>query len=272
MELKHPRILTGLTLVLALFLAIASFYGAFVPATYSRDSVSMGTQGAGQDVFDLFVVVPLLVTALVFTLRGNLIALMVLGGSVFFVLYSYILYAFGVHFNGLFLVYCTVLGTSLYGFLVCITELNELQVQRWLGERAPIRSIGIFFLVVAVIFYLLWFKDVVPAILTDTIPTTVADNDLLVNPVHVLDIAVALPGLIVTAILLLRKHPLGYVFTPVYLIFIILIALALVAMVVALKKKGIAEDFSIAWIFILLALLGGGLLFQYFRAIGVKSI
>ena len=245
MELKYSRLLTPLTLVMTLFLAIASYYGAFMPDTYARDSASMGTQGMGQDAFDLFVVVPLLLVSLAFTLRGNRVALMALAGTFFYVLYSFFIYAFGVHFNNLFLVYCTILGTSLYLFLLCVMELNHQQIHRWFGEKTPVRSTAIYFIVVATLFYMLWLKDVIPAIYGSSVPANVTDNDLLVNPVHVLDIAIALPGLIVTAILLLKKHPLGYLFTPIFLIFTILLALALVAMVVALKQKGIVQDISI---------------------------
>lgn len=265
MQLKHPRLLTGLTLAMTVALAIASYYGAFVPTTYAHDSVSMGTQGKGQDVFDLFVVVPLLLISLVFTRRGNRVSFLILGGTVFYVLYSYVIYAFGVHFNSLFLVYCMVFGASLYTFLLCIVEFNNLQVQHWFGDRTPNRATGIFFIVIAALFYMLWLKDVVPAIMSNSVPASVTDNDLLVNPVHVLDIAVALPGLVVTGLLLFKKHPLGYLFAPIYLVFTILLALALIAMVVAVKQKGISEDISIAGIFVVLAAISAAFLYQFLR-------
>jgi hypothetical protein len=265
MQLKHPRLVIGLTLVMTAALAIASYYGAFVPTTYAHDSVSMGTQGMGQDVFDLFIVVPLLLILLIFTLRGSRVAFLILGGTVFYVLYSYVIYAFGVHFNSLFLVYCTVFGTSFYLFLLCIVELNDSQARHRNGNQIPNRATGIFFVIIAVLFYLLWLKDVVPAIFSNSVPASVADNDLLVNPVHVLDIAVALPGLIVTALLLFKKHPLGYLFAPFYLVFTILLALALIAMVVAVKQKGLSEDISIAGIFAVLAAISAVFLYQFLR-------
>lgn len=268
MELKHPGWLAVLTLVMAVFLAIASYYGAFVPGTYARDSVSMGTQGMGQDLFDLFVVVPLSVIALACTLRGGRAAFLVLGGTIFYVLYSYIIYAFGVHFNNLFLVYCIVLGTSLYAFLLCVIELNGAQLQHWFGDKAPLRSTGVFFIIVAVLFSLLWLKDVVPAIMGNSVPASVTENDLLVSPVHALDLAVALPGLIVTAVLLFNKNPLGYVFAPTYLVFTVLLALALIAMVVVMKQKGAGEDISIAALFAVLAAISAVLLYRFLKVIG----
>ena len=270
MQLKHSRLLAGLTLVMTATLAIASYYGAFVPATYAHDAASMGTQGKGQDVFNLFIVVPLLLISLAFALRGNRVALLILSGTVFYVLYSYVIYAFGVHFNSMFLVYCAVFGTSFYAFLLCVTELTGLQAQQWFSDRTPNRATGIFFIVIATLFYLLWLKDVLPAILNNSVPANVVDNDLLVNPVHVLDIAIALPGLIATAILLFRKHSLGYVFAPIYLVFTILLALALIAMVVALKQKGITEDISVAGIFAALAVVSAVFLYKFLVNAGSK--
>ncbi len=56
--MKHKKILTILTLLLALSLAVVSIAGAFFPDTYARDSASMATQGIGQDLVDLFVGAP----------------------------------------------------------------------------------------------------------------------------------------------------------------------------------------------------------------------
>jgi hypothetical protein len=265
MAIQHPRILVGLSLLLAIALAIASYYGAFVPGTYERDSASMAAQGMGQDLFDLFFVTPLLLISLLYTLKGNRIALFIFAGTVFYVLYSFFIYAFGVHFNSLFLIYCLVLGSSLYTFLLIIYENSGMELNNWFGEKTPTRAIGIYFISVALLFYLLWLKDTVPSILNNTVPANVLDNDLLVNPVHVLDMAIALPGLVITAVLLFKKQTLGFLFAPVFLIFTVLLSLSLIAMVLALNAKGISEDISIAGIFLILAVISMGLLTMFFR-------
>lgn len=255
MESKQLKIITILTVVLSIALAIVSYYGAFVSSTYERDAASMAAQGIGQDIVDLFFVVPLLIIALVFMLRKNKLAYFIFSGTVFYILYSFFIYSFGVHFNNLFLLYCLTLGISLYTFILVISELNRMDVQNWFSNKVPARSIGIYFIFIALIFYLLWLKDIVPAILSNTIPKTVSDYNLLVNPVHVLDIAIALPALIITAILLIRKHRLGIILTPVFLVFIIILTIALIAMVIMLKIKGISDETSVAGIFIILAII-----------------
>ncbi len=252
---KQLKIITTLTVVLSFALAIVSYYGAFVSNTYKRDAASMAAQGIGQDIVDLFFVVPLLIISLVLMYRNNKVAYFIFSGTVFYILYSFFIYSFGVHFNNLFLLYCLTVGASLYTFILIISELNGMDVQNWFSNKVPVRTIGIYFIFIALMFYLLWLKDIIPAILSNTIPKDVSDHNLLVNPVHVLDIAFVLPGLIITAILLIRKHKVGFILTPVFLVFIIILAIALIAMVIMLKIKGISDDTSIAAIFIILAII-----------------
>ena len=259
------KILTGLTVGLAASLAIVSVFGAFVPITYERDAPSMAAQGMGQDWVDLFLVVPLLVFSLIFMLGGSRIASYFYGGTVFYILYSFFIYCFGVHFNRLFLLYCLTLGLSLYTFALFVCALNRQDVQSWYDEKVPTRSTGIFLLIIAAMFYFLWLKDIVPAILSDSVPASVSNYGLLVNPVHVLDLAFALPGLIIAALLLMKKQRLGYILTPIFLVFVIILAMALIGMVVMLKLQGMSDDISLAVIFAVLAVISMIVLLVFLR-------
>jgi predicted membrane channel-forming protein YqfA (hemolysin III family) len=53
----------------------------------------------------------------------------------------------------------------------------------------------------------------------------------------------------------MRKQRLGIILAPISLVFVIILAIALVGMVMMLKIKGVSDDTSIAGIFIILALL-----------------
>ncbi|HKL07443.1 MAG TPA: hypothetical protein VJ896_01635 [Bacteroidales bacterium] len=267
MEIKNQRTITVLGVLLAISLAVVSYLGAFHPLTYVRDADSMGAQGIGQDLIDLFFVVPVLLISLFYSRKNNRIGLLVLAGTLFYIMYSFIIYAFGVHFNRLFLLYCSTLGLSLFAFLILIMELNQKEVKNWFTESGITKTIGVYFMVVATLFYLLWFKDVVPAIINNSVPATVSDYDLLVNPVHVIDIAFALPGLIVVAVLLFKKHNLGYIFAPVGLVFTIILTIALVGMVMMLKVKNVSDDTSVAGIFLFLSAISTVLLILFFRTL-----
>jgi hypothetical protein len=265
--MEHRKAIIILSTVIAISLAVVSFFGAFDTATYERDSASMAAQVAGQDLVDLVFVVPLFILSLIFMLRNSRIASFLFGGTVFFILYSFCIYAFGVYFNKFFLLYCLTLGSSLYLFILVILELNKIDAQSWFGEKVPVRLTGVYLLLIAALFYMLWLKDVIPAILKDTIPKAVSDYNLLVNPVHVLDLSIALPGLILTAVLLMKKHRIGYILAPVLLVFIIILAIALAGMVIMTKARGITEDISIAGIFIVLAVISTVFLYLFLKNI-----
>ena len=266
---QHFKTVTVLTIILAVALAVVSYCGAFIPATYERDAASMAAQGMGQDMVDLFLVVPLLIIFLIWMRRESKTAFFLFGGTVFYILYSFVIYTFGVHFNRLFLLYCLILGLSFYIFVLFLHDLNHRDVENWFGSHVPVRPLGIYMIVIAAMFYLLWLKDTVPAVLGNTVPASVSDYGLLVNPVHVIDMALALPGLVITAFLLMKKKKLGYILTPVLMVFVVILAVALAAMVVMLKIKNISEDLSIAAIFIVLALISTAFLYVFLRPMKV---
>jgi hypothetical protein len=267
---KQLRIITILSLALVVSLTIVSYSGAYIASTYARETESMAAQGTGQDIVDLFLVVPLLIISLIFINKNNKVAFYIYSGTVFYILYSFVIYSLGVNFNKLFLLYCTTLGLSLYIFILIMYEFSRINVENWFSNKVPVRFIAIYLILISIMFYLLWLKEIIPAILNNSIPKSVSDYNLLVNPVHVIDIAFALPGLIITAILLMKKHRLGYILTPIALVFTIILAIALTGMVILLKVRGIAEDTSVAGIFITLAVISSILLFAFLK--NIKTI
>lgn len=267
MSKSQLNLLTILSAIMLIFLATASVFGAFVDLTYARETASMAAQGMGQDIVDLFLVVPAVIICLILMRRGSRTATLIFGGLVFYVLYSFIIYSMGVHFNLMFLVYCFTLGSASYVFIFYFYSLSRSDVKSWFSERTPNQGIAIFFLAVAALFYLLWLRDVLPAIIENKVPKTVTDYDLLVNPVHVIDLAFALPGLVIVAVLLKRKHNVAYILAPVALVFLITLTLALAAMVIMTRVREISEDASIAVIFIVLSAISLAFLWSFIRKI-----
>jgi len=272
-QTSQLKIITILSVLLALSLAIASFCGAFLPVTYEREVSSLATQGIGQDLVDLFLVVPLLIILLIFVRKQNRAAMFLFSGTLFYILYSFIIYSLGIHFNYLFLLYCVTLGLATYLFIIIFHELMGMDVGSWFEEGVPVRLTGIYLIIVAILFYLLWLKEIVPAVIHNRIPGSVSDYNLLVNPVHVIDLAIVLPGLILAAVLVMKKRALGYTLSLTGLVSIIILAIALAAMAIMLKIKGISEESSIAVVFVVLALLSGIILFLFLKRlkVGEKS-
>jgi hypothetical protein len=258
------KIILYLSLPLAGLIIINSYCGLFIPGTYARETFNWYAQAIGQDIFNLFFIAPLLLIISVFAYKQNKTAILIWGGIQIFILYTYAIYCFAVHFNGLFLVYCAILGLSFYSFVYFIfsqtKEYNEIHYR----NNFPVKSMGIFLIVLSCLFYLIWLKEIIPAIMGNTIPMSLADTGILTNPVHVLDLSLVLPGLIITAVLLLKKKSIGLSLAPAMLVFCILMAISIGVLIIVLKLKGLAGDWSLAMVFGVISVISLWILVLFF--------
>jgi len=92
---------------------------------------------------------------------------------------------------------------------------------------------------------LLWLSEDIPALLTGKIPQTVMESGLLTSPVHVLDLGLYLPAMIITAILLWRRKLSGYIVAIPLLVFNILTGIGIVAAQFAASSKGLAASLGV---------------------------
>ena len=102
------------TFPLTVLIVIASVLGILFENIYSKEAPEYAAQGVGQDIINLFVVMPILLIATIMILRDSKLWQFVWLGSVIYTVYSYTVYCFGIHFNALFLVYCGIMGLSFY--------------------------------------------------------------------------------------------------------------------------------------------------------------
>ena len=270
MRIPHLKTLRILTLFLVVSLTVVSVAGGFFPGTYERDSASMAAQGMGQDLVNLFLGVPMLIATFIFAAKGNRKARLLYAGILFYFMYSFIIYSFGVHFNRFFLLYCFTLALSLYAFILVMSGFSQDDVAGWF-EYSPARGVSIYIFFVALVFYGLWLRSIIPATISNTVPADVSDNDFLVNAVHVIDLAFALPGLILGSVLLWRKQAMGYVIASVSLVFMVFLTIALAAMVVMLRVREISEDFTVAIVFGVLSVSSLIFLVLLFRKVKTLS-
>lgn len=127
------------------------------------------------------------------------------------------------------------------------------------------KTIATVFLLVAAVFGVQWLHEIVPAQLSGVAPKSVTETGLPTNPVHFLDLSVALPGCAIAAVMLVRRMPAGYVWAPILLTLGILMFLAIAAMVIAMSRIGAADDRVPVLIFASGAAGGALLLAKYLR-------
>jgi hypothetical protein len=250
---------------LAILVAGVSLVGIFSDNFYAQESPNWQVQSLGQDIIDLVLVVPVLLVFVLLASKIRLIGAALWAGVILYLIYTFVIYSFDVHFNKLFIAYCLILGLSFYAFLHFIyVQLNEAPQQK-IENRNVRKGIGTYFIVVSVLFYMLWLTDVIPAITSGTTPKILLDAGLATNPVHVIDLAVVLPGIFITGLLLLKNKKLGLILTPVMLMFFILMDITIASLNAMMQQKGLDGSVYLTLVMVALALLSFILLIWYFR-------
>ena len=182
-------------------------------------------QALAQDLVNLLLVSPGIAMLAALALRGSVRAYLVWLGALLFTVYNYVIYTMAIPFGPLFLVWVAVLGLALFALLggaACI-DRAELSV-RYHDARAP-RAAGWALIVVALLFGMLWLSEDVPALLDGTIPRTLAEQGVITNPVHVLDLAFFLPAVLLVGGLWLRGNVRAGTIAPAFLAFLLLTGL-----------------------------------------------
>jgi hypothetical protein len=256
-----------LSMVLASLVIIASSVGLFIPETYTRESANWVAQAIGQDFIDLFLITPVLIISAIFAYTGNKAARLIWSGSLFYLIYTFVIYAFAVHFNNLFIVYCLILGLSFYLFIYFIISNSKKAVSNWFKNKVPYKLVGIYLIVIACLFYLLWLSELIPAICSNSIPKSLADTGLLTNPVHALDLSVCLPAIFISGILLLKKNYLGLLLAPTMLSFCVLMDITIGTLVIVMRMRHLESNMSLPLIMGFLAIVTGVFLYLMLRCV-----
>jgi hypothetical protein len=232
---QRPLFAARASLAVAALVAVASLVGIMAPSTiYARETAPWRLQGEAQDWIDLLAAVPWLAASAIATGLGSRRARLVLAGGLVYVLYTFVIYAFAVHFNGLFLVYCAVLGLSVFALASLGRHLLASDVDAWFGRRAPRRLLAGYLIGSAILFGGLWLAKVVPALVSGQPPPELAEHGLITNPVHVLDLSLVLPLMLAGGLAAWRRRPIGLAVALPMLGFAALMNLTITALTVAL--------------------------------------
>jgi hypothetical protein len=265
--LTTAYLLSAITAPLAIF---AAWSGLAIPTLY-HDPAVLVPQERGQDLVTLLVGTPLLVAALIVARRGSARGHLLWLGAVGYLAYTYTTYAFGAHFNALFLVYLALMGLSIYVLVLGLAATNARALAARFGPRAPTRLVGAFFVAVAGLMAFVWLADIVPAALTGSVPQAVREAETPTSVIHVLDLAVVLPALAITGSLLLRRAPWGYVLAGVLLVKAATLGLAILAMGLFLYLAGQPLALGLTAFFAVLTIVATVLGFVYLRALAAPQ-
>src|SRR5688572_22737293 len=95
----HRSTLLALSLPTIFLIIIASLSGLLIPGTYYKESINWTTQSMGQDLIDLFLIIPFYLLATTLAAKNSKIAFTMWGGINLYLIYTFVIYCFSIHFN-----------------------------------------------------------------------------------------------------------------------------------------------------------------------------
>lgn len=204
---------------------------------YQHMSADVAIQGIAQDYITLFAGVPLLIISLIYSRKNSLRGQFLLAGTLGYFLITYLFYLAMAMYNTMFLVYVFLLGTTFFAFLLMVFSIHGSGIVSFIKSERLIRNAGIFLIINSVMIALLWLGVVIPPLADGSIiPREVQHYTTLI--VQGFDLGLLLPAAFVTGLSALRKKPLGYLFTIIYLIFLSLLMTALVSKILFMAAAG----------------------------------
>ncbi len=191
--------------------------------------------------------------------------------TLFFLVYSFLLYAFMVHFNAMFPFYIAVLGLSIYFLIFSLAQEKHFLEKIYHAENWSRKGSAILLLVSCTLFYLVWGREIFSNLIAGSIPQNIIETGLPTNGVYVIDTAFCLPALIIGGYRLLKKQKLGYILGGGLLVFSTLMSANITLLMGYMSAKGFPAEAPIIILFSLFTLVNLIFVVSYMAQIRSRS-
>jgi hypothetical protein len=164
----------------------------------------------GGELVSLVVAVPLLAGALIAVRRGSIRAQAVWIGMLLYAAYNYAYAVFGSTFNDAFLIHIGAFSASVFALACAMPALDYARIAEAFRNVRAAKAVGVFLVIVGVGQGLLWLLILVRNAITGEVL-----HDIPVSGQHLvfaLDLALLVPSLILSGVLLARRRPFGFLF------------------------------------------------------------
>jgi hypothetical protein len=256
-----------LTVPISILTLIAAGIGLFFDSIYSASPRFVVGQAVGQDLVTLAITLPVLIVSAILASRGSQRGRLIWVGILIYFTYNYLFTLITVRFNVLFLVYVALLGCSLYALIGGLATMDLGALKAHFTEKTPVRATSIFLALICVLFYLVWFVEIVPATIAGDLPRMVSWNETPTSAFYVLDMAWILPAVGLTAVWLWRRWAVGYALAGVLLTAFVVEELAIISeMIMAVVGYGLPIPlFPEIAIYIIFSIITLGWLIWYLK-------
>lgn len=210
-KLNSAYVLSSIIAVLTL---VAAAGGLFIDDLY-RDDTFITVGWYGNDLVTLVVAIPLLVAALILSMRGSQRAQLVWLGMLDYTLYNYAFYLFGAALNRFFLVYVALFTLSVLALIFGLANVDVNGISQKFQARTPVKWISGYMMFWAVLLGVAWIAQSLDFVVTGQLPQSGLDEGGF-KLVAALDLSLVVPGLVLAAIWLWKHRPWGYVLAAMF--------------------------------------------------------
>lgn len=180
---------------------------------YVNDSVAAAAQAIAQDWVTVLLGVPLLILSCFFSGKNSLRARILLAGTLAYFLYTYMSYSFLCMYNHLFLVYVALMSMSFFALALVMASFDLPVLKKAFSDDLPVKTIGILIIIFACAISLMWLGRIVPPLINGGTPSILEHYTTLV--IQVMDLGFIIPLSFLSAILLMRRKPVGLLLSSV---------------------------------------------------------
>jgi hypothetical protein len=210
-----------LSILLLASSVIACLTALAMPDLIHGPAVMVGSM-RGTALVMLVLGIPLLALAMATAREGNVLAVVGWIAGLVFLTYQAWMFLFAVPFNGLFLVYVTMLAAGFWAIIAIFAGLDVDRLTGRPGPAMPVRVLAGWMVGSSIAFYGLWLAKAVPALFASATPAFLEGTGMVTATNYVLDMAFFLPFTIIAAVALWRRTAWGVVAGGAMLVVLVL--------------------------------------------------
>jgi hypothetical protein len=202
-----------LSTIVTVLSAGVSVIGLLFPGVYRSTGWGNGTS-LGNDLVTLVVAVPVLALAIIYSARGSVRARLLWLGALYYMLYNYAFYVFGMPVTKLYLLIIAAFTLSGLALALGMFNLDVEAISRRFSPRTPGKPIAVYLFYVAAMISFLWISRWVKFLLTGQVPDVNGSQNAY-QVIAAVDLSFMVSLQIPAAYLLWTRRPWGYVFSVV---------------------------------------------------------
>ena len=159
---------------------------------------------------------------------------------------------FGADYNRLFLVYVALFSLSLFGVIICMLSFDLSTLPGYFSEKLPRGWIAGLLLFAAAFLTLAWLGRIASTLFQNAIPNLENTTSMFIQ---VMDLGVIVPMCVLGGVLLLKRHPLGYLLSSVGMMKFLTMGIAVSLMGLNMQRVGVPVSIVEVVVFIIITVI-----------------